>query len=291
MTDATRSVERVQAGFDALSELYYRYWGEHFHLAIAEDGDDPADLAGRYERTHRRYFEAIEGSTRRRILELACGGGAFSAWMADRTAAEVVAVDRSETQITHARGTYLSAARPNLRFRHGDAMALEQLNESPFDAAVCLDAACYFPDRPAVLRDVANLLEPGSRFLLVDWCQSASTTALQRELILQPLCQLWSIGRLETVAGYLKAFAAAGFQVQEEDLSQATAFNWDRGYRIALRGLEQPLRGLLRPVAYLAMHGMSPLRLAKDQFQVALLAKAAADAGVLRYVSFLGIRT
>jgi sterol 24-C-methyltransferase len=291
VTDAKRAVERVQAGFDALSELYYRYWGEYFHLAIAEDGDDPEDLAGRYERTHRRYFEAILGSSRRRILELSCGGGAFSAWMADRTTAEVVGVDRSKTQLSHARANYLSAARPNLRFRRGDAMELEQLDEAPFDAAVCLDAACYYPDRPAVLRGMASRLEPEARFLLVDWCQSPSTTALQRELILQPLCRLWGIARLETVAGYLKAFASAGFRVQEEDLSQATAFNWERGYRLALGALERPLRGLLRPVAYLAMHGMSPTQLAKDQLQVALLAKAAADAGVLRYVSFLGVRT
>jgi SAM-dependent methyltransferase len=291
VTDARRGVERVQAGFDALSELYYRYWGEYFHLAIAEDGDDPDDLAGRYERTHHRYFEAIEGSSRRRVLELACGGGAFSAWMADRTTAEVVGVDRSETQLRHARSNYQSAARPNLRFRRCDAMELEQLDEVAFDAAVCLDAACYFPDRPAVLRGMATLLEPGARFLLVDWCQSPKTTVLQRELLLHPLCRLWGIAGLETVAGYLKAFAAAGFRVHPEDLSLATAFNWERGYRLALGALERPLRGLLRPVAYLAAQGVSPRDLAKDQFQVALLAKAAADAGVLRYVCFLGIRT
>jgi hypothetical protein len=28
----------------ALSDLYYGYWGEFFHLALFEPGSDPADL-------------------------------------------------------------------------------------------------------------------------------------------------------------------------------------------------------------------------------------------------------
>jgi hypothetical protein len=63
MTGAEHAAERVEFGFDALSELYYRYWGEYFHLAIAEEEDDPKDLAACYERTQRRYFEAIVGQT------------------------------------------------------------------------------------------------------------------------------------------------------------------------------------------------------------------------------------
>jgi hypothetical protein len=38
-------------------------------------------------------------------------------------------------------------------------------------------------------------------------------------------------------------------------------------------------------------HGAVAMRAAKDQFQVALLARAAADSGLLRYVSVLAERT
>jgi SAM-dependent methyltransferase len=292
MSGAEHAAERVQFGFDALSELYYRYWGEYFHLAIAEEGDDPKDLAACYERTHRRYFEAIEGQSSKRILEVACGGGAFAAWMAERTEGEVLGVDSSHTQLAHAR-RYASAERPNLRLRRWDAMELDRLDEPPFDAAVCLDAACYFPDHVAVLLGIAKLLKPGARLLFVDWCRAQQTTALQRELILDPLCRLWAIRELETITGYVEALAGAGFHVRSvDDLSAPTAFNWDRGYRLALEALAErpPLSQLVRPVAGLALRGVSPLRLAKEQFQVALLSKAAADAGVLRYVSFLAVR-
>ncbi len=88
--------------------------------------------------------------------------------------------------------------------------------------------------------------------LFVDWCRAQQATAPQRELILDPLCRLWAIRELETITGYVETLAGAGFRVRSVgDLSAPTAFNWD---------------------------------------QVALLSKAAADAGVLRYVSFLAVR-
>jgi hypothetical protein len=82
-------------GFDALAELYYAYWGEYFHLAVFDAGDDPTDLSAAYQRTHQRYLAAIGGAATRRILDVACGGGALSAWLADHTTAEVVGVDLS----------------------------------------------------------------------------------------------------------------------------------------------------------------------------------------------------
>src|SRR6202521_2211803 len=87
--------ENVEIGFDTLADLYYTYWGDWFHLALFRDGDDPADLAGAYERTHERYFAAIRGSDSQRILDVACGGGAMSLWMADRAPGQVLGVDLS----------------------------------------------------------------------------------------------------------------------------------------------------------------------------------------------------
>jgi SAM-dependent methyltransferase len=202
--------ENMLLGFDALSDLYYTYWGEFFHLALFEPGDDRADLAAAYQRTHERYLEAVGGAACRRILDVACGGGALSAWLADHTGAEVVGVDLSGAQLSHARRWVAGGRRPNL---------------------------------------------------------------------------------LATVASYTRSFAAAGLRIRRvDDLSDDVVPNWERGYRAALRALAEPIRlgELLRLAAVTAKHGPVAVRAAKDQFQVALLARAAADSGLLRYVSVLG---
>jgi len=285
--------ENLLLGFDALGELYYTYWGEFFHLALFEPGEDPAELTAAYQRTHERYLEAIGGATARRILDVACGGGALSAWLADHTSAEVVGVDLSSGQLRHARRWVADRRRPNLRFVQHDVMHLDELAEQPFDAALCLDAACYLPDRAAALRGIATRLRLGGRLLLVDWCRVERPTALQHELILEPLCRYWAIADLATVTGYRRAFAAAGLRVQRlDDLSDQVVPNWQRGYQAALRALSEPVRlaELLRLAAATVKHGTVAVQAAKDQFQVALLARAAADSGLLRYVSVLAER-
>jgi len=80
----------MQYVFGVTAGLYYATWGDFFHLAIFEPGDDLTDFDGALARTHERYFQAIRGARARRIVDLACGGGALSAWMAERTAGSVL---------------------------------------------------------------------------------------------------------------------------------------------------------------------------------------------------------
>lgn len=63
----------------------------------------------------------------------------------------------------------------------------------------------------------------------------------------------------------------------------------ERGYRAAVQALANPFvsKRLLRVAASTARYGTRAVRVAKDQFNAALLAKAAADAGLLRYMYFL----
>jgi len=286
------SRKSMQAGFDALAPLYYEFWGEYFHLAIFEPGADVADLPAAYERTHRRYFELLGAETASNILEVACGGGAFAAWMADHTSGHVLGTDLSRGQVTHASRWLDGGRRPNLWFEQRDVMELDDL-PSQFDAAVCLDAACYFPDRSGALRAVSRRLRPEGRLVVVDWCRAEKTTSLQDELLLDPLCKLWAIAELESAATYRRKLEAAGFEVLVlEDLSDHVRPNWERGYQAALRALAEPLRvGQLLSIATgVVRHGPRVVRAAKEQLSVALLARAAADAGCLRYVLACGRR-
>jgi tocopherol O-methyltransferase len=278
--------ENVEIGFDTLANLYYAYWGENFHLALDEDDD----IAAAYQRTHEEYLTAIGGARARRIVELGCGGGALAEWLADQTTGHVLGVDMSGAQLARAGKRLATRRRRNLAFLRHDIMELPSLHLAPFDAAISLDVFCYLPDRGRALRGVAAILEPGARFLLVDWCRTSRPTRLQRELILEPIYRNWGIGDLETIAGYRGAFRRAGFHILElQDLSGRVGKNWERGYRAALRALADPLpaRYVVTLGRAMATHGVRLAGIAKGQFLVALLAKAAADSGILRYVSIL----
>ncbi len=276
--------------FGATADLYYALWGEFFHFAVFENGDDLRDFDAAMERTHERYFKAIEGASTERILELSSGGGAFSAWMAQRTQGEVVGVDISDAQLAHARRRLRSGKNPNLRFVEYDVMQIAELNEPAFDAAVYLDAACYLPDKRAALKGIAATLKPGAKMLLVDWCRSERATRLQKEMLLEPFYRYWHIPEMETVSGYERAFQAADFDLIEfDDLTLRVAPNWERGYEKALDALADPLspKRLLQIAEATVRYGTRAVHLAKEQFYAALFLKAVADAGLFRYVYFL----
>ena len=280
--------------FAATADFYYAHWGEFFHLAIFEEGDDPADWDGAFERTHQRYFAALRGAQAGRILELASGGGAFAAWMAQRTEGEVLGVDISPVQLRRARHRLERGHVPNLRFVEHDVMKIAELDEPPFDAAVFMDAACYLPDKAAAVAGIATRLRSGARFLLIDWCRPEQVTALQQELILEPFYRAYCIPEMETINGYERALEAAGFSVVElEDLSPRVTSSWERGYWEAVHAVEDPLT--LRQLASLAKsfarQGRRAVRLAKAQFNAAILSRLAADAGLLRYVYILAERS
>lgn len=286
--------DNVRFVFDVTAELYYRYWGECFHFALFEKGEAEDDFEPALERTHEHYFHAIDGARASRLLELGCGGGAFAGWMAARTAGQVVGVDLSPRQLGRASAQLADCHEKNLTFIEHDIMRIDELPGPEFDAAVSLDAACYLPDKAEALRRLASRLRPGARFLLVDWCAAEDATALQQELLLEPFYRLWGIPRMETVNAYRRAFEQAGFRsLVIEDLSQRAAPNWARSYRAANRALaEVPDPATLVDVAACAIrHGAMGVDLLKQQYHSVLLAKAAADSGILRYVSFLSERS
>lgn len=285
--------EMVPLVFDSTADVYYAHWGEFFHLAVFTPGDDPEDFEGALERTHRRYLEAV-GAGASRILDLATGGGAFAEWMADRSSGEVVGVDISEAQLERAQSRLRGRSRDNLRFVRWDVMEIAELEEPLFDAAVCLDAGCYFPDKVQALQGIATRLRSGAKFLLVDWCRSDHPSGLQEELILEPFYRYWGIPEMETVGAYEQGLRAAGFRLLEcEDLSERVRPNWERGYAAAQQALvacRTPAE-LLQVTASALQYGAEAVRILKDQFYAALFAKVAAEAGLLQYRLFIAERT
>lgn len=275
-------VENMERMFAAVSNLYAEYWHDFFHFAIFEDEAESWDSA--FERTHRRYLEALrirDGST---VIELACGRGGFAEFVAANSAGEVLGIDVSRSQLSHAR----RHKRPNLRFLHHDIMRVDDLQER-FDSVVLMDADCYLPDKGTAVERIAQIMKPGGRFLLVAWCKREGLASLQEELVLHPFMRFWGIPNLATPASYRGHFRKTNLRLIEEvDLNDKCRRNWDFGYDRAIAGIRD---FSITKAARLLWQGLplgpDGIRLIKEQFPAALYIKAAFDAGFLRYTYFL----
>lgn len=274
----------MQRMFAAVSELYGAHWNEFFHFAIFEHEGESWDEA--FARTHARYLEAVRVDQASRVLELACGRGRFTRLLSERCPGDVLGVDISGAQLARARAYEADGLR--LQFRQHDIMRIDELADR-FDAAVYLDAACYLPDKRRALAKIRKVLEPGARFLLVDWCKREGLTPVQEELVLHPLMRDWAIPSLETPERYQRHLGKAGFRILEvDDLNDRVQPNWELGYERALAAVQEvTARDLPRLIWKGLRLGADGIRLMKAQFGAALYIKAGFDAGFLRYVLFL----
>jgi cyclopropane fatty-acyl-phospholipid synthase-like methyltransferase len=278
----SRYLEIIPSMFSAVSDLYAKYWYDFFHFALFENDKESWETA--FERTHWQYFEAVNAARARSILDMACGRGAFTHFLAEHSAAQVLGIDISKGQLRHTH----RFQRENLMYKRHDIMKVDELGLK-FDAVTFLDAACYLPDKPEALRKVIQVMNPGARFLLVDWCKAENLNSLQEELVLTPFMETWAIPDLRTISQYEDDFIRLGFKILSvKDLNSKVRRDWDYGYESAIKGIQEAdVSGLSNLIWKSPLMGSRGAQMAKDQFASALYIKAAFDASFLKYAYFL----
>lgn len=97
------------------------------------------------------------------IIDLGCGDGEMAALLGD-SARRVVGVDRSLEMLAAA--TTRTAKQKNVRLLHADLATLP-LPEGDFDVALMLLALTYLDEPHAALREMARVLKPGGRAVIV----------------------------------------------------------------------------------------------------------------------------
>ena len=94
-----------------------------------------------------------------RMLDIGCGTGVMFPELLSTGVSELVAVDISPAMAAIAAEKF--AGEPRLRVFCADIL---HFTSGDFDAALVYDAYPHFPDRPALIQKVRQLLKPGGRF-------------------------------------------------------------------------------------------------------------------------------
>ena len=126
--------------------------GERERLALMSRLLDPM---------HRRNIEPLGIGPGARTLEVGCGNGTISAWLAERIApkgrAVVVDLDLS----------LVDAARPNLELRQGDIVA-GPIDPGDFDLVTARAVLHHVADAQAAVANLVESVRPGGAILLIE---------------------------------------------------------------------------------------------------------------------------
>ena len=126
--------------------------GERSRLALMSQLLDPM---------HRRHIESLGVGQGARALEVGCGNGSISAWLAERLGSRgrVVAVDLDLSLV--------DVRAPTLELRQGDIVA-GPVDPGSFDLVTARAVLHHVTDIEAAIRNLAASLAPGGSILLIE---------------------------------------------------------------------------------------------------------------------------
>lgn len=156
--------------YDESSGIWEEVWGEHMHHGYYREGEKPASFARHVEAQDDMIEKALElcgadgvaarcrrDGRRLRVLDVGCGVGGSSRYIARKYGADVVGLTLSPKQA--ARGNELSRGL-NVTLKAEDATSTAFADGS-FDLVWSLESGEHMPDKPRFVEELARLCAPG----------------------------------------------------------------------------------------------------------------------------------
>lgn len=167
----------------------------------------------------RRLAHELRVGPDQTVVDLGCGGGAPTVWVARETGARLIGIDVSPVGLEQARRRAKEwDLEGRVQFLMADLRATG-LERASCDGAMSLDAIDTIPradDRSAAIREAARLLRPGARFVLTTWEHYTPSR------VVQPY--------RDPVADYRPLLTQAGFDIEAYEESP----DWQRRDRAVI---------------------------------------------------------
>jgi tocopherol O-methyltransferase len=224
MTDQQELTMAISDHYDQVSFFYKTCWGEHIHHGYWEDGEEPSAAQ---ENLIARLARGAEVPRSARVLDVGCGLGGSSLWLAGRLACNVLSITLSPVQAQVASERAFEAGLDaQVSFRVMDANQLD-LPDDSFDVVWIIECSEHLFDKPRFFANCARVLRPGGRLALCAWLAADDPTAAQAAEVAE-VCRGMLCPSLGSRREHLHWLAAAGFRdVTADDLTRRVERTWE----------------------------------------------------------------
>jgi len=169
---------QIKEFYDASSGLWEQIWGEHMHHGYY-------GATGKEKKNRRQaQIDLIEEflswggvGQAEQILDVGCGIGGSSLYLAQKFNARAVGITLSPVQASRATQRAQEAGlAAEVQFQVADALDMPFADDT-FDFVWSMESGEHMPDKEKFLAECYRVLKPGGTFLMATWCHRPITPA------------------------------------------------------------------------------------------------------------------
>jgi tocopherol O-methyltransferase len=225
--------QEIKEFYDASSGLWESIWGEHMHHGYyGKDGTSKLDRRQAQIDIIEELVAWAGNNHPQTILDVGCGIGGSSLYLAQKFDASVTGITLSPVQANRARERAQAAGlSARADFQVANALDLPFADNS-FDLVWSLESGEHMPDKVKFLQECYRVLKPGGKLILATWCHrptnAVTPLTADEEQHLQDIYRVYCLPYVVSLPDYTKIAADCGFKdLLVDDWSTAVAPFWD----------------------------------------------------------------
>jgi len=223
------ATSKIRKHYDLLSPYYRALWGEHLHHGYWIRGEETKEQAQLQLVEHLARAARLERGAR--LLDVGCGFGASSLFLARKYGVRATGITISPVQVEMATAAAAAAAPVRARFLLMDAQAMT-FPPASFDVVWSLESISHFERKKEFFASAARLLRPGGTFAIIDWFRKPALARGALHRFLRPI-ERGMLVSLDTMDDYASLLESNGLKVvRREILNARCARTWDLGLEI-----------------------------------------------------------
>jgi tocopherol O-methyltransferase len=236
---------QIQQFYDASSGLWENVWGEHMHHGYygptGKEKKDRRQAQIDLIEELLKWAGMVSGEaeavgvlkTPQQILDVGCGIGGSSLYLAQKFNARAVGITLSPVQAARATERAKEAGlATEVQFQVADALDMPFADDT-FDFVWSMESGEHMPDKEKFLAECYRVLKPGGTFLMATWCHRPITPATgeltaDEKQHLAEIYRVYCLPYVISVPEYEAIAHNLSFQnIRTTDWSDAVAPFWD----------------------------------------------------------------
>ena len=219
--------DKIREFYDFVSSHFHELWGEHLHHGYWIRGDETKERAQIQLIEHLAQIANIRPG--RTILDVGCGTGASSIYLAKHYKVEATGITISPVQVGLANQ---AAAKENVNatFLLMDAEAMKF--QKCFDVVWSVESISHYQDIGHFFASAARLLKPNGTVALIDWFKKPNLNPAEYKRKILPIEKgmLVELGTMPEYEAWMRSNELK--IIKSEILNENCAKTWDLGLDI-----------------------------------------------------------